>query len=50
MLGIKPGLCNICCSKYNKEQISEYLLKIKNMDVYANSKSEKSIKDENGNQ
>lgn len=32
-MAIKPGLCNICMSKYTKDQIKKYLLKIKNMDV-----------------
>lgn len=34
MLAIKPGILNICFSKYSKEQMIDYLIKIKNKDVH----------------
>jgi hypothetical protein len=33
MMAIKPGCCNICFSKYSKEIVMQYLLKIKNKNV-----------------
>ena len=37
MMAIKPGYCNVCCQKFNKDQIIKYILSIKNKDVHSAS-------------